>query len=129
MSEPKPAYVVAVVGDASVMPADELASLLDLLVNRHTQCRSIVLLSVDKSPAGEWARDREYSRWSIGNRENATKEDCHIVSLADAVVVLGDPANWQFLIDLCGRAGTPVRVFRKRLKIPDAPQPAWDVAE
>ncbi len=121
-------FLIAVVGDESVMTPDELARLLDVLVNRHRGTRRIVLVTGGgQDAAGGWAVRHGYSIQLVPTAGNRVKRDCELVSLADAVVILGDPGPWRRLESLCREAGVPVRVYRSRPKLPAPTPPAWDV--
>lgn len=127
---PPHAFAVTVVGDESVMTPGDLVALLDLLVNRHTSTRRIWLVTPGGVPtASEWARHRDCTSVLVPKANGWVRRDCELAALADALVVLGDPAPWRFLIDLCKRAGTPYRVYTGRPKLPPRARPAWDVSE
>lgn len=119
-SPPPHAFAVAVVGDPDpdTLPPDELARLLDLLVNRHRDTRRIVLLSVGGSPGLEWARASGFDVQIVpgggGGHRGRVKQACELVALADAVVVVGDERPWRWLMWLCGEAGVGVRVLKGR---------------
>jgi hypothetical protein len=84
------AYVVAVVGSADVMSAEELERLLALLVNRHTDTHSITLVSaVRYSPKLQWCQGRGWGLVVEPEGCNTVKQDCALVAIADALVVLG----------------------------------------
>lgn len=129
MATPKYAFAVAVIGDESVMSAEDLWRLLDLLVNRHRDDRRIMLLS----PGGMresrlWAEHWRYSIALVANTEGPVKHDCELLAKANAIVVLGDPGPWRRLMWLAGEANVPVRVFQERPKrMPVMETPAWEV--
>lgn len=130
MSAPRYAFSLAVVGDESVMAADELWRLLDYLVAARLEEYRVVFLSVGRSESALWATGRGHSVAYVPEGPNPVKRACEIVLYADALVVLGDPAPWGRLIDLAKEAGVAVRVFRERpRRIPAASRPAWDVGD
>lgn len=117
---PKYAFTVAVVGERDVMEEWHLARLLQLLVNRHRDTHRIVLLSAGHSspPLLPWAHDLGWGVQLESNSRNPVKEDCALLSQADALVVLGEPQPWARLIALAKEAGVPTRVYRKRPRLP-----------
>jgi hypothetical protein len=111
--------VVAVVGSTDVMSAEELERLLALLVNRHTDTHSITLISAGRrSPKLQWCHGRGWGLLVEPEGGNAVKQDCALVAIADALVVLGDPKPWERLLWLCREARIPTRVFRERPWLP-----------
>lgn len=116
MDTERDAFTVAVVGSQDVMTTEEVGRLLDLLVNRQTRNKRIVLLTPGGhfDVATDWARHRGHSVMLIPKCGNRVKQDCELVAHADSVVVVGNPGPWQRLIRLAGEAGVPVRVYRER---------------
>ena len=118
MAELRYPFTVAVVGSADVMTPDELERLLALLVNRHADTHTIVLVGTDRGPELRWCQDRGWSFHYSPCCRQPVRRDCDLVVQADALVVLGDPAPWWLLLDLCRRAKIPTRVYRERPRLP-----------
>jgi hypothetical protein len=116
---PRPAFCVAVVGAADLMPAAALARLLDLLAGRYLGTHRVCLVSAGRrSPELRWCQDRGWTLLLEPQLSSPVRQECALAAAADALVVLGDPAPWRRLIDLCRQAGTPTRVYRRRPRLP-----------
>lgn len=119
--EHKYAFTVAVVGDRTAMEGWQVRRLIELLVNRHSGRRRIVLLTGGAGPDVGWANDVGWFVHVVPALGNYVKQDCEFVYQADAVLVLGDPGPWARLITLATDAGVPVRTYRTCPRLPPPP--------
>lgn len=122
MPDPHPyAFSVVVVGDRGVMRADQLRRLVEVLVTRHRDTRRIVLVSGGGAgPELEWGHELGWSVRLEPELRSPVKQDCALVAVADAVIVLGDPAPWSRLISLARDADVPTRIYRTCPRLPHA---------
>ncbi len=124
MAEPLHSYCVAVVGAEDLMGSDTLARLIELLVNRYQGTHRICLVSAGpRSPELRWCQDRGWTLILEPANRNNVKQECGLVATADALVVLGDPAPWQRLLNLCRQARIPTRVYQTRPRLPPPTNP------
>ncbi len=108
---PEP-FKLLVVGDAGAMTPEELASLLDVLVaSKQSESRPITLVTGGACPALAWAKARQHELLpAVG--EHPVRAICDAITLADAVVILGDAEPFRLLAWLARQAEIPVRVIK-----------------
>lgn len=108
-------FTVGIVGPEGVMTTDELERLVELLVNRHNGTRKIIVVTLGGADAPElaWVHAR---RWSLtlACGDTPIKREFDLLSMIDALVVLGDPLRWRRLLAFAAEARLPIRVYRDR---------------
>lgn len=108
-------FCVGVVGPEGVMTTEELERLVELLVNRHIGTRKIVVVTLGGADAPElgWVPARNWSV-TLAAGDTPIKREFDLLSMCDALVVLGDPGRWRRLLAFAAEARLPTRVYRTR---------------
>lgn len=113
-------FCVAVLGVRNFADAEHLSRLMQLLVVRNRDHHRIALISAgtDSPELTPWAHDLGWTIFYEPALRNPVKQDCAILAMADAVVVLGDSRPWSRLLRLAHEAKIPTRVFERPPRLP-----------